>query len=157
MSINSFNPIVATSWTATASFTLTSLEPYIRKFDAPTQNFNAYVWANSGGIPGSILGTSDPKNASVLSTSSALHKFTGFNVPIVSGTDYWFGYDGGSIFSPGFVVYHWDGAGSPFAMKKFTGSWVNYSGSAGLPSGNIWGTVGGVGPIVIAHARRRKI
>jgi hypothetical protein len=81
---------IAMSWTAGASYTLTQASPKLNKAGSPTQTLTAYLYADSGNKPATLLGTStNTIAASTLAASPGSYvDFQFAGVSIVSGTRY---------------------------------------------------------------------
>lgn len=81
---------IASPWTPGSSYTVCTLQFYIKQAGTATGNISASVWSNSAGSPGSNLGSSGSIAANTISTTSSWVSFTGLSVAVTSGTQYWY-------------------------------------------------------------------
>ncbi len=82
---------MATSFTASFTYTAHKIVLRLSKTGSPTGTITAYIYSDSANVPGSVLtgGTSGTINASSLGASEADADLTGLTSSITSGTKYW--------------------------------------------------------------------
>jgi hypothetical protein len=86
---------------------LTAVELYLAKVLAPTGTLTGYLYSNNAGVPGTLLATSENTvDASTLSTTSALYRFSWVPVATSASTAYWFvlGVSGGTTNTTNYVT-----------------------------------------------------
>ena len=70
---------------------LTAVELYLAKVLAPTGTLTGYLYSDNAGVPGTLLATSENTvDASTLSTTAALYRFSWVPVATSGATSYWF-------------------------------------------------------------------
>jgi hypothetical protein len=80
----------AVKFTASASYTCTSIALNLYKAGSPTFNVKAAIWTDVASAPGALVGTeSNAIASSTFTTSEAIYTFTGVSATLVSGTSYW--------------------------------------------------------------------
>lgn len=123
----------AVSFVAPSTTTITSVQWALERAGTPGGNVFITVWSNSGGLPNTLLGTSNLLSTASVPTSAALTTITfGTPVSITSGSTYFvaINVDAGYTYSAGVnSVSSLDATGSPIGGVSnafYNGTWSTY-------------------------------
>lgn len=122
----------ATKFTATHTGNITSIFIYSTGASG-TVSVKLGLYADSGGSPGALVSGSPITFTTPGTWTLQWKEFTGFSIPVTSGTSYWFSVD--SSESGGFT-YYYDELGTDlwYLSTPYSSSWPN---PYGTPDGSI--------------------
>jgi hypothetical protein len=115
----------AAAFTPSANYIMTDAQVKVKQNGAPSGNFDLFLYSNSGGLPGSSLGTIGSGTA----PTTGLFGIVTVNSPalsLVSGTEYWL------VVAPHdqFTLLSWADGGSPVPPTAKDGHWPSSNWSA---------------------------